>query len=150
MAKISTYLNFKDCTREAFAFYKTVFHGEYVGDISPYGDMPLDEGMPPLPAEAKELIMHMALKIPGGHILHGSDTPDFMGQEIVFGNSVTINIEPDSREETDRLFKELSKGGTVTMPLETTFWGAYFGMFTDRFGINWMINFEENSASFKV
>lgn len=150
MAKISTYLNFTDKTEEAFDFYKKVFKGEYVGEISRFKDMPSREGMPPMPDDVKDLVMHMALKITGGHILRGSDSPDFMGNTIVYGNSITINLELDTREETERIFKELSEGGKIMMPLGDTFWGAYFGMFTDKYGINWMVDHESSEDKFGV
>ncbi|MDC7223840.1 MAG: VOC family protein [Spirochaetales bacterium] len=150
MANVSTYLNFKDNTEEVFNFYKAVFKGEWVGEISRFRDMPANENMPPLPEDAKDLVMHMALKITGGHILRGSDSPEFMGHTIVPGNNITINIEPDSREEADRLFSGLSAEGKVIMPLADSFWGAYFGMFTDKYGVNWMINYEESGEKFHV
>ena len=84
--------------------------------------------------------MHIELPITGGHILMGTDAPETMGFTIIKGNNVNINLEPDTREETKRLFDALSAGGTITMELQDMFWGAYFGSCTDKYGINWMVN----------
>ncbi|MBN2617298.1 MAG: VOC family protein [Spirochaetales bacterium] len=142
MADISTFLNFKDCTEEAFNFYKSVFNGEFIGDIMRYGDAPPNESHP-TPAQVKNMVMHAAIKILGNYVLHGADSPEIMGFKITFGNNITMNINPDSREESKRIFNELSKGGEIRTPLEDTFWGAYYGDFTDKFGVKWMINYEQ-------
>jgi PhnB protein len=86
--------------------------------------------------------MHVSLPISKETILMGSDSTSFSGN-VTFGNNFSVSINAGSREEADRLFSGLSNGGKVIMPMETTFWGAYFGMFVDQFGINWMINFDE-------
>jgi PhnB protein len=140
MAKTSTYLNFKGSTEKAFHFYKEVFKTEFLGPIHRMGDVPEAPGMPQLSPEEKQLVMHIALPILGGHVLMGTDTLESMGHELIVGNNVSINLEPDTRGEAERLFKELSREGKITMPLQDMFWGAYFGAFTDRFGVNWMIN----------
>jgi len=85
--------------------------------------------------------MHVELVITGGHLLMGTDAPESMGFKVTPGNNVHINLEPDSKEENKRLFDALCEGGTVTMELQDTFWGAYFGSVTDKFGIHWMCNF---------
>ena len=140
MARVSTYLNFPRNTEEAFAFYKSVFKTEYVGHIARFGDIPASADCPP-PAEAdKNLIMHIALPTLGEHVLMGSDSPGSMGFKCTPGNNVHINLEPDTREEADSLFIALSAGGKVEMPIQDMFWGAYFGSFSDKFGIHWMIN----------
>jgi len=142
MAKVSTYLNFLRTTEEAFEFYKSVFKTEFARPIMRYGDGPgCPEGSPISEAD-KNLVMHVSLPILGGHVLMGSDAPDFMSGKFVAGTNVSINLEPDTRAEAERLFKELSEGGTVEMPLRDMFWGAYFACFTDKFGTNWMINCE--------
>lgn len=140
MASVSTYLNFADQTEEAFLFYQTVFGGEFIGGISRFGDMPPAEGMPPLPETDKNLIMHMALPIIGGHVLMGSDAPKSLGFQVNHGNNVHINLELDSSLESDRIFNLLSDGGNIIMPLQDMFWGDYFGTFSDKFGVHWMIN----------
>ncbi|MBK7174763.1 MAG: VOC family protein [Bacteroidales bacterium] len=144
MAKVSTYLNFHRNTEEAFNFYKSVFGGEFNGDgASRFGDIPATEGMPPLSAEDKNLIMHIELTLPGGHVLMGTDAPDSMGFNVTFGNNVYIMLEPDSKEETDKLFNALSDGGIVIQELQDMFWGAYYGSCTDKFGIQWMFHFSQ-------
>ena len=144
MARVSTYLNFPGNTEEAFNFYKTVFHSEFHGGgIQRFGDIPAPEGMPPLSDEDKKLILHVELPILGGHILMATDAPESMGFKVEYGNNIHINLEPDTREETKRLYEALSDGGKVTMELQDMFWGAYFGSCTDKYGINWMFNCTE-------
>ena len=111
MAKVNTYLNFHRNTEEAFNFYKQVFGGEFTGGISRFRDIPPAEGLHPLPEADKNLVMHVALPILGGHMLMGTDAPESMGFKVNFGNNVYINLQPDTREETRRLFKGLSTGG---------------------------------------
>ena len=140
MARVSTYLNFARSTEEAFNFYKSVFGTEFSGPINRFKDAPPQPGQPPLAEADKNLVMHVALPILGGHVLMGTDAPESMGFSVKSGNNVYINLEPDTRGETDRLFKALAEGGKVEMPLQEMFWGDYFGSLTDRFGINWMFN----------
>lgn len=141
MARVSTYLNFSRNTEEAFNFYKSVFGGEFMGGISRMGEAPIAEGQSPLSEQDKNLVMHVALPILGGHVLMGTDAPESMGFKVVPGNNIFINLEPDSKEETDRLFKALSDGGKVEMKMQDMFWGDYFGSCTDKFGIKWMFNY---------
>jgi PhnB protein len=144
MAHVNTYLNFVRKTEEAFNFYKSVFKSEFEEPgISRFGDIPQTDGMLPLPDTDKNLVMHVSLKILGEHIIMGTDAPESMGFNLVAGNNVHISLEPDTKDETDRLFKALSDNGKVTMELQDTFWGAYYGSCTDKFGINWMFNFQE-------
>ncbi|MBK8582213.1 MAG: VOC family protein [Flavobacteriales bacterium] len=143
MASTSTYLNFTRNTEEAFAFYKNAFRTEYKGDIMRFSSVPPQEGQPPLADADKNLIMHIMLPILGGHVLMGTDAPESMGFKLAFGNTMHLNLEPDTRAETDRLFKELSAGGKVDMELQEMFWGDYFGSCTDRFGVKWMFNCTE-------
>lgn len=145
MAKVSTYLNFKNQTEEAFNFYKSVFGGEFVGGVNRMGEVPPQEGQPELSEADKNLVMHVALPILGGHMLMGTDAPESMGFKVVFGNNVHINLEPETRMETDKLFEMLSEGGTVGMQLQEMFWGAYFGSCTDKFGVQWMFNCESKN-----
>lgn len=141
MARVSTYLNFPRCTEEAFLFYRSVFGGEFAGaGIARMGDVPYS-GEGPVVAEAdRNLVMHVELPILGGHSLMGTDAPESMGFALVQGNAVHISLEPDTREDAVRLFGVLSEGGTVTMPLQDMFWGAYYGSCTDRYGVQWMFN----------
>ena len=140
MARVTTYLNFTRTTEQAFTFYRTVFGSDFVAPISRFGMIPPAPGQPPLPDADRDLVMHVALPILGGHVLMGSDAPESMGFALVQGNSIHINLEPDSRAETDRLFRALGDGGTVGMPLQQMFWGSYFGSVTDQFGVRWMFN----------
>lgn len=140
MANVSTYLNFSGNTEEAFTFYKQVFGGDFVDGIARFGDVePSDTGMP-ISEEAKNHVMHVALPILGGHMLMGTDATQATGFEVKFGNNMYINLEPDTREETDRLFNALSEGGKVELPLQEMFWGDYYGSCTDKFGVCWMFN----------
>lgn len=141
MTTINVYLTFGGNCREAFEFYKSVFGGEfpYVGT---FGEMPPQEGMPPLPESMKDQIMHISLPISKETILMGSDAGGEWAPTLTPGNNFSISIATDTTEEADRLFAGLSEGGTVIMPLGETFWGAYYGMWTDKFGINWMVSVE--------
>src|SRR4051812_1827206 len=140
MARVTTYLNFSNKTEEAFLFYRSVFKTEFIGPIMRLGDGPPPPGQPPLPADQAKLVMHVALPILGGHVLMGTDSPESMGFKLNQGNNVYINLEPDTRAETDRLFTALAAGGIIEMQLQEMFWGAYWGTLTDRFGIRWMFN----------
>ncbi|MBS1584698.1 MAG: VOC family protein [Bacteroidetes bacterium] len=142
MAKINPYLNFSGNTEEAFNFYKSVFGGEFQ-TIMRYKDMP--QQAPP-GAQASERIMHVALPINNDSLLMGCDRPEAYG-EGTRGDNFHISIQTESEEETRRIFNALSEGGKVTMPLERAFWGAYFGMLTDKFGIQWMVSYDTNQLS---
>ncbi len=142
-ARVCTYLNFAGNTEEAFLFYKSVFRTEFVGKgIQRFGDIPAVPGNPPVADAVKNMILHVELPITAHHILMATDAPKEMGFNLTQGNNMHISIEPDTREEAKRIFDELSAGGVVSMPLEDMFFGAYFGSFTDKFGINWMINYQ--------
>ncbi|MFN0201681.1 MAG: VOC family protein [Bacteroidia bacterium] len=143
MARTSTYLNFPRQTEEAFLFYQSVFGGEFRDGINRFRDMPPMEGLPEMPEEDKNLVMHIELEILGGHILMASDAPESMGFNINFGNNVHINLETDTKAHTEELFAKLSAGGTVEMELQDMFWGAYFGSCRDKFGVQWMFNYTQ-------
>lgn len=145
MATVSTYLNFPRHTEEAFNFYKSVFGGDYNGSIARFSDIPPAEGAPAIPEQDRNLVMHVALPILGGHVLMGTDAPESMGFKVNFGNNVYINLQPDTREETRRLFKALSEGGKVEMELQDMFWGDYYGSCTDKYGVQWMFNCAEKA-----
>jgi PhnB protein len=142
MARVSTYLNFTNQTEQAFNFYKTVFGTEFEGGgINRFGDMPPQEGAPPMNEATKKLVLHVSLPITGGYLLMGSDAPEEMGFKIIMGNNIYINLEPDTKEEADRLFAALSSGGEIEMPMTDMFWGAYWGSCKDKFGVKWMFNY---------
>jgi PhnB protein len=144
MARVSTYLNFANRTEEVFNFYKSIFGGDFTAPgIRRMSDAPPQEGMPPMSDELKNLVMHVELPITGGHLLMGTDAPEQMGFKVNFGNNVYINLEPDTKIETKRLFNALSAGGKTEMDLQDMFWGAYFGSCTDKFGVQWMFNCQE-------
>lgn len=141
MATVNVYLTFNGNCREAFGFYRSVFGGEFPY-IGIFGDMPPSEDHP-VPDEDKDKILHVTLPISGETVLMGSDTGSAWSSGFIQGNNVSVSINTESREEADRLFYGLSEGGKVTMPIADTFWGAYFGMFTDQFGIHWMVNYDD-------
>ena len=141
MARVSTYLNFPKNTEEVFNFYKTVFGTEFIAPgIRRMGDAPTQEGISLMSDDLKNLVMHVELPIIGNHILMGTDAPEEFGFKVNFGNNIYINLDPDTKAETKALFDALSAGGVVTMDLQDMFWGAYFGICTDKFGVQWIFN----------
>lgn len=140
MATINPYLNFNGQAEEAFNFYRSVFGGEFIF-LQRMKEIP---GGNKLPESEKELILHIALPVGKGNILMGSDTLESQGNTVTVGNNFHIALSTDSEEETDKLFAALSDGGKITMPVAKMFWGDYFGMCTDRFGIQWMVSYEYN------
>ena len=137
MARLNTYLNFLGNTEEAFKFYQSVFGGEL--SIVRFKDMPM-EGVNLL-KEDEDKIMHISLPINGEDVLMGTDALESMGQKLIEGNNVYLSIHPDTKEEADKLFKGLSAGGKIEMPITDQMWGDYYGSFKDKFGIGWMINY---------
>ncbi|MDY0101492.1 MAG: VOC family protein [Lentimicrobium sp.] len=135
--KINPYLNFDGQAEDAFNFYKSVFGGEFTGKMK----MNETPGGNELPEEEQNRIMHISLPIGKDTLLMASDIIPSMGQILKKGNNNYISIHPESRKEADKLFKGLSAGGEIEMPMEDQFWGDYFGSFIDKFGIGWMINF---------
>ena len=139
--KIHPYLNFDGKTEEAFRFYEKVLGGTLT-EIHRFGSMPQQEGFELTP-EQKSLVMHVALQLPDGQMIMASDMIAGVGPERVEGNNFSISVHPNSRQEADRIFGALAQGGTITMPIADQFWGDYFGSLTDRFGINWMVNYTD-------
>jgi PhnB protein len=142
MLTINPYLNFPGNTEEAFLFYRSVFGGEFLS-LQRYGETPEKER---LPASDHDKIMHVALPIGNGNMLMGTDALPSMGFSITMGNNHFICISPDSVNEGKELFERLGRGGIVTMQYEKAFWGDYFGMVTDRFGVQWMVSAEDKKA----
>ena len=138
MAKINVYLNFDGTTEEAFLFYKSVFGGEFF-QLQRFKDTP---GAVGLSAGQQEKIMHIALPVGENLVLHATDAMASMGHPLTVGNQFSLMIEAGSKAEAEKLFNGLSMGGNVNMPLHDEFWGAYYSQFTDRFGIQWMVNFD--------
>jgi PhnB protein len=138
MALINPHINFNGNAEEAFTFYKSVFGGEFA-TIMRFKDL----ASPEFPVEEKEAnkIMHIALPI-GKNVLMGNDVPEIMGQTNENENRSKISISAESKEEADKLFNGLSVGGQIEIPLEDSPWGSYFGMFRDKYGIEWMVDFD--------
>jgi PhnB protein len=139
LAQVNPYLIFNGTCEAAFLLYKSVFETEFTM-MTKFGDMPQD-AEPKLSEEELNRVMHVSMPIGGGTLLMGSDSNSAAG-EVKMGDNVSISINAESRGEADKIFNELSAGGIIKMPLQDTFWGAYFGMFEDKFGIHWMINFD--------
>lgn len=136
---LNPYLNFMGNTEEAFTFYKSVFGGDFPM-VMRFKDTP-EAGK--MPAGDQDKIMHIALPI-GDNVLMGTDVLESMGQTLTFGSNMSLSINTKTTGEADRIFNGLAPGGQVMMPLEKTFWGAYYGMLTDRFGVQWMVSYDEN------
>ena len=139
MANVSIYLNFMGNTEEAFNHYKKVFKTEFSSPIMRNKDIPQQDGMPSLSEAEKNKVMHVALPILGGTQLMGTDMLESMGHKLIEGNNITISLNPDTKEEADRLYKELSQGGKDGVAPHDEFWG-YWGTCKDPFGIRWMFN----------
>ncbi len=138
---LSTYLFFNGNCAEAFEFYRSALGGEFIVH-STFADAPPDMKV----ADAdKEKIMHVSLAV-GDSVLMGSDMAEGFGRKVEPGTNFAISHSPKTKADVDRIFPRLTEGGNVTMPLQETFWGAYFGQGTDRFGVQWMLNVELNSG----
>lgn len=140
MALINPHINFNGNAEEAFTFYKSVFGGEFTKLIRfkelANAEFPVDE-------KEENKIMHIALPIGEKNVLMGNDVPEFMGKVNEKENRSKIAISTESKEEADALFNGLSAGGEIEMPISDSPWGSYFGMFRDKYGIEWMVEFEE-------
>jgi len=137
---INPYLNFPGNTEEAFNFYKSVLGGEFPF-LQRFKDTPEADKISP---EDANKIMHVSLPVGNGNMIMATDALESMGQKLTQGNNFYLCISADSKEEADKLFNGLSQGGQLTMPMADMFWGAYFGMFTDKFGIQWMVSYDKN------
>lgn len=138
MKSINPYLNFPGNTEEAFNFYRKIFGGDFLGGISRFKDTPDSDK---LSKNELDKIMHIALPLGENNILMATDALESMGFKVTFGNNFYLSIDAEDKEEADKLFAGLSEGGTADMPMMDQFWGAYFGMVTDKFGVKWMINY---------
>ena len=138
MALINPHINFNGDAEEAFNFYKSVFGGEFAR-IMRFKDLSSPEF--PVAEDEANKIMHIALPI-GKNILMGNDVPAFMGKTNEQENRSKISISAESKEEADKLFNGLSEGGQIEMPITDSPWGSYFGMFRDKYGIEWMVDFD--------
>ncbi|MCE2405479.1 MAG: VOC family protein [Dehalococcoidia bacterium] len=138
---LNTYLHFNGNCREAFEFYRSVFGGEFT-ILETFRNGPPDMG---LPEEELDNVMHVSYPV-GSSVLMGSDVPSAFGPPTVMGSNFSISYSTRTKEETDDLFAKISAGGKVTMPPAEMFWGAYFGACTDKFGINWQLNYEHQAG----
>ena len=145
MTRLNPYLNFMGRTEEAFNFYKSVFGGEFVM-LQRFGETPAKDQMP---ESDWDKIMHVSLMV-GKEVLMGTDALESAGHVLTFGNNISLTLSTDTKEEADRLWMALqANGGKSDMPLQDMFWGAYFGMADDAFGIKWMISFDAKYAEAK-
>ncbi len=138
MTTANVYLNFDGNCEEAFNFYKSVIGTEFTY-LGRFKDVPPQEGMPPIPAEFAEKILHISLPVSTETMIMGSDNMGDWGPKFQQGNNFSISLYTETKEEADRLFNGLSEGGVIVMPIADAFWGDYYGSFTDKFGINWMV-----------
>jgi PhnB protein len=139
---VITYLNFFEQAEEALLRYQQVLGGEFTGKgIQRFGDTPMPPGVPPLSESDKGKVLNAEFTLPGGHVIMATDALASMGHKMEYGMNMHINLVPSSRAETERIFSELSEGGTIRMPLMEMFWGSLFASFVDKYGINWMLNF---------
>jgi PhnB protein len=138
MALINPHINFNGNAEEAFNFYKSVFGGEFT-KITRFKDISTAE-FPVAEPDANK-IMRIGLRI-GTNVLMGNDVPQYLGKTNEKENRSKISINAESREEADKLFSGLSAGGEVEMPIGDSPWGSYFAMFRDKFGIEWMVEFD--------
>lgn len=144
MATINPHINFNGNAEEAFNFYKSAFGGEFTRLVR-FKDM-TDAGFP-IPEKEENKIMHIALPIGKNNELLGNDVPEILGTVNENENRSKISIHAESKEEADKLFNGLSAGGQVEMPMADSPWGSYFGMFRDKYGIEWMVNFDSKEVS---
>lgn len=142
MSALHSYLTFNGNCEEAFEFYRSIFGGVFTYK-SKFGDFPSENADRKLQEVDKNRIMHISLEIAPGVILMGSDTTSEHG-DVIFGQNISLSLDLDSKEEADKIFQGLSFGGNITMSMTNTFWGAYFGMLTDKYGFHWLINYEKN------
>lgn len=142
MITINPYLTFKGNCEEAFKFYSSVF-GKPISHLSRLSEMPPQEGVE-VPESAKNNIMHIAINIGNNINLMGCDE---WYPNTTAGNNISLSISAESREEADNIYNGLAQGGKTNMPMGDTFWGSYFGMLTDKFGVEWMIGFEERNET---
>ena len=138
MALINPHINFNGNAEEAFNFYKSVFGGEFA-KIMRFKDLSSAEF--PIPESEANKIMHIALPI-GKNVLMANDVPESMGKTNENENRSKISISAESKEEADKLFNGLSAGGKIEFPIAESPWGSYFGMFRDKYGIEWMVDFD--------
>lgn len=144
MPSVNPYLTFDGNCEEAFNFYRSVFKVEipYMGR---FGEMPQGDDSMKVPDEEANRVMHVSLQV-GDTVIMGSDKSSAHGPAHNIGNNITINLNTDSKEQADEYYNGLAEGGQPSMPMNETFWGSYFGMLTDKFGIQWMVSYDTGDA----
>ncbi|MBO9564856.1 MAG: VOC family protein [Niastella sp.] len=142
MLTITPYLHFMGNTEEAMNFYKSVLGGEFT-IVGRFKDVPGGEKMSP---EDQQKLMHISLTLPNGGVIMATDILESMEQKLVPGNNVHLCLHTKSESEAEKFFNALAAGGKIHMPLNKTFWGAYFGMCTDKYHIQWMISYNQNQS----
>jgi PhnB protein len=150
MKEVNIYLNFAGHTEEAFNFYRSIFGGEFMGGIMRFRDFPPMEGMedmPPLKEEEKDLVGHVSLPLTEQATLMGTDITSNMPEKLIIGNNIHITLETDSAAEAESLFRKLSEGGRVVMPLREMFWAEKYGACVDKFGVHWQVNYTGGKAT---
>lgn len=140
MLSMNPYLHFMGNAEEAMKFYKSILGGEFT-IFARFKDVPGGEKMPP---ENQDKIIHISLVLSPGHTIMATDFLESMGQQMIPGNNVHICLHTQSEAEVDRIFNALSVGGKVEMPVNKTFFGSYFGMCSDKYNVQWMINYTYN------
>lgn len=138
MKAVNPYLNFPGTTEQAFQFYRSVFGGQFA-ILQRFGDLPNGDQTP---AQDRNKIMHVSLPLPNGNVLMGTDACESVGQKLIMGNNFSISIECENETEVSTLFTALTAAGKVEMSPQKTFWGAFFAMGTDRFGVQWMFSYQ--------
>jgi PhnB protein len=138
MTKINPYLNFMGNAEQAMNFYKSVFGGKF-SVLQRFKDIPGGDKMDP---DDQDKIMNITLPLGDGQLLMATDTLESMGQELTMGNNIFLSVNAGSEKEADKIFEALAQGGQIKMAMNKAFWGSYFGMLTDKFAIQWMINFQ--------
>lgn len=138
MATINPYLNFMGDTEKAMNFYKSVFGGEFT-IFQRYRDIPGGEKMSD---DDQEKIMHISLPLSSSNVLMATDALESMGQPLNIGNNFYLSVSAESEKDADKIFNALAEGGQIKLAMNKAFWGAYFGMLTDKFGIQWMVNYD--------
>lgn len=141
MRTLNPYLIFNGNCEDAFAFYKSVFGGEFIA-LQRFNEIPTEENgqCEPLPENWKSKIAHICLQMSSSIVLLGGDTNPNYGN-VDFGQNLHLSVQAESKANADKLYNQLAEDGTITMPITDMFWGDYFGMVTDKFGIRWMISY---------
>ncbi len=138
MATINPYLNFMGNTEKAMNFYKSVFGGQF-SIFQRYREIPGGEKMSD---DDQEKMMHISLPLSSSNVLMATDALESMGQPLTIGNNFYLSVNAENEKDADRIFNALTEGGQIKLAMNKAFWGSYFGMLTDKFGIQWMVSYD--------